>query len=149
MTKMKPAHFRAVFAAAKQHDVSNEELHALVKERFGHDSLKQLSLNEFRQLMDGMNGKRSEMAGRQRRERNWARGNHGRKDVAPKQEFLVTGGDLELLGQMAALRGWGRETLDTFIGRQLKGRQIRTVSDLNKVMWPLKRMNQRDGIYTR
>lgn len=145
---MKPAHYRAIFASAKQHEMSNDDVHALVKERFGKDSLKQLTLNEFRMLMDGMNGKPGGGRERSSRERNWARGNHGRKDVQPKQEFLVTPRDLELLGEMAALRGWSRDTLDTFIGRQLKGRQIRTTSDLNKVMWPLKRMNLRDGLFS-
>ena len=43
--------------------------------------------------------------------------------------------------------GWSQATLKTFIRRQLKGRdQIRTVGDLNKVLWPVKRMAKQRGV---
>lgn len=76
-----------------------------------------------------------------------AMGTAGRKDSdgAVGTEFLVNSAEMEMLRKAATLRGWSAQTLDAFIARQLKG-PVRTVRDLNRVLWAVKAMNRRDGL---
>lgn len=73
-----------------------------------------------------------------------AAGTHGRRGVDRRVSMLATSEQLELLAGYAGRLGWNRERLDAFIERQLGShRTIRTVSDINKVLWPLKSMLRR------
>jgi len=70
-----------------------------------------------------------------------AAGTHGRRGrQAPGAEVMVGAQQIELLQGYAGLLGWSRERLDGFISRQLRGRQLRTMADANRVLWGLKRM---------
>ncbi len=141
--------YRVIYGVCKQYAVDNELLHDIVHMRFSKDSLKDLTKRECAQLLDGLRGKhRFGRSGHAHTTRGAAMQQDGRKDAAVgAAEFLVNERELRMLQEMATLRGWDMDTLDRFIRRQLRGRAIRTMGDLNKVLWPLKAMNRRDGLY--
>lgn len=56
---------------------------------------------------------------------------------------------MKVLREAAQLRGWGEAGLEGFAERQTGKRQIQTMAEFNKVFWPLKAMNNRDGLYRR
>ncbi len=146
---LNPKFIRAIYATARETHCSNEELHEAIWTGFQKKSVKDLTTGEALRLLDGLKGKR---------QAPWmgdpgrchAMGNHGRKDYDGRRDpnYLVTQEEMDGLHYQASLRGWSEETLSAFIARQLRrpGAAIRTVADFNKVFWPLKAMNRRDGI---
>ena len=143
--------FRSIYGCCKEMGVDNERLHDIVSMRFGKTSLKDLTNQECYLLMDGIRGKQAQrgggVSGYRYTERGEAMAQAGRKGVKQKTEFFVKERELRMLHDAAMLRGWNQETLDAFIARQLKGEPLRTVGQLNKVLWPIKAMNKRDGLY--
>ncbi len=139
---------RALHAEGKKRGFDHGMLREIAGQRFGVSSMSALS-------EDQLNGWYREWTGRvfrpkrrpiRNKAQRHAAGTAGRKDATSKVEHLVSGDDLALLGQFAARLGWGKETLAKFTRRQLGGRdQIRTVADLNKVLWPMKRMLRTRG----
>lgn len=141
-----PKMFRAIYGCAKECGVSNDQLHDIVNMRFGKTSLKQLTLRECFQLMDGIRGvvrpEGSFSAGRRQ-----AMNQHGRKGHEDATEYLVRPRELQMLHEAAALRGWTVETLTAFCQRQVGRPAPATMKDFNKIFWALKAMNRRDGLY--
>ena len=73
-----------------------------------------------------------------------AAGTHGRRGADRRVSMLATKGQIDLLVSYASRLGWNDERLDAFIERQLGAhRQVRTVADINKVLWGLKSMVRR------
>lgn len=144
----------AIYGCAREHHISNEEIHEAISVGFNKTSLKDLTERECRTLLDGMRGTTSQAkravrgaSGHANTTRGHAMGTAGRKDAAKSEtEYLVSARELELLREAAELRGWSRETLDTFIRRQLGGKELRTVRQFNKVFWAIKAMNRRAGL---
>ena len=143
--------FRCIYGYCKELGVDNEQLHDIVAMRFGKTSLKDLTNQECHLLIDGIRGQQEQrgggVSGYKRTERGAAMAQAGRKGAVQKTAFFVKERELRMLHEAALLRGWSQETLDAFIARQLKGEPLRTVGQLNKVLWPIKAMNKRDGLY--
>lgn len=127
---------RCIFGAAREHGVSNEELHEAIRAGFNKTSLKDLSDREAHKLIDGLRGRRDQA-------RRDAQASHGRKGVDDNVEFLVNSEEMRMLQRAAFLRGWDDGTLDKFIMRQNRGSMIKTMGQFNKVFWALKAMNRR------
>jgi len=143
--------FRAIYGCAKEFGLDNELIHQIVEAQFGVDSLKKLTDQQCRKLLDGIRtdyGKQRQHAGHSGWKgtvRGEAMGTEGGRNERPsKAAHLVNARELAMLAEAAAIRGWSRETLDTFIQRQLRRRPMRTMRDFNKVFWALKAMNRRE-----
>ncbi len=144
---------RAIYACARERGISNEALHEAIQFGFEKTSVKDLTEREARQLLDGMRGKTTAQRGDGASGyRNTARGEAmagaGRKKADPDLGAgqMVGAADLKLLRDTATLRGWSEETLQAFITRQRRGNPIRTIKDLNPILWAIKSMNRRDGL---
>ncbi len=137
---MSNLYLRTIFGAAREHHVSNEMLHDLIGIQFGKTSLKDLTKIESLRLLDGIRGN-------QAKGRNDAQAKHGRKHHRAKLQHLVKAREIQMLKEAAALRGWDDDTLARFVQRQIGSTHIDTLSDFNKVFWPLKSMNRRDGLH--
>lgn len=141
--------YRAIYGVCRQEGIDNDLLHLIVEQRFGKTSLKLLTEHECRELLDGLRqrwGGRG-VSGLKGTARGRATAMEGRRDERGQVEHLVNARELALLREAAALRGWSQETLDAFCRRQNGGRALRTIGDLNRVLWALKAMNRRDGLY--
>lgn len=143
--------FRAIYGCAKEFGLDNELIHQMAETQFGKSSLKLLTDQECRKILDGIRadyGKQRQNAGRsgwRGSSRGQAMGTAGAKSKEPvRTTYLVNARELAMLSDAAAIRGWSRETLNTFIQRQLRHRPLRTMRDFNKVFWALKAMNRRD-----
>ncbi len=148
-------YLRAIFAAAREKGVTYEQLHETIAVSWGKRSLKDLSSEQAQLLIDGLRGKtRAEHHyrgnGPFRYDRRQAMAAHGRKDYdrSGDAEYVVNERELQMLREAAALRNWDEEALRKFIKRQLGRETIRTMADLNKVLWPLKAMNRRDRLHS-
>lgn len=95
------------------------------------------------------------VAGRRRyqsRALAYVAGTAGRQGYEPHLEVKVAPVDLRLLDSYAAQLGMTPEQLDHFIARHygrfgLRGRKdLRTLADLNRVLWGLKAMLRRRGL---
>lgn len=141
--------YRAIYGICRQEGIDNDLLHLIVEQRFGKTSLKLLTDGECRQLVDGLRGRMKErgVSGLKGTTRGHATATEGRRDARGQVEHLINARELALLKEAAALRGWSQETLESFIRRQNRGRPLRTIGDLNRVLWALKAMNRRDGRY--
>lgn len=79
------------------------------------------------------------------REQAKAAGTEGRRG-SRKSVTLATAEDLALIDGQLQLMGWDRARLDAFLRspssplRRRSNPQLRTVADVNKVLWPLKRI---------
>lgn len=133
-------YLRALWATARECGVNDEGLHDAAFVAFGKTSLKELTADEAAQLLNGMR----KAASKPLQQRHWAQGNHGRRGVVDKTEFLVNAREMKMLCEAAALRGWNEETLLKFIARQLGKTEIRTMKEFNKIFWAVKAMNRRD-----
>lgn len=142
-------YLRALFGAAREHGLTKEDLNDAALVGFQKSSLRDLTDAEARTILDGIRGKkrRSGRSGHKNSDRGYAMAVAGRRrnDDSPG-EYMVAARELEMLSDAAGLRGWSRETLDTFIRRQLRGREIRTMKEFNKVFWAIKAMNRRDRL---
>jgi hypothetical protein len=142
--ELNPKLLRAIYGVAREKGISNEEIHEAAFAGWKVKSLKDLRNNAAIQLIEGMKGKVFE-DGRNDWRRRDAMSWHGRKKQAVDTEYLINEAEINMLKRVARARGWGDEQLAAFTERQL-GHAIRTMADLNKVLWPLKAMNRRDGI---
>ena len=134
---------RALHAEGKKRGLDHGGLREIASQRFGVSSVSALTEDQMKTLYRDWTGQvfHSKRHAIRNKARRHAAGTAGRKDAPSKVEHLVSGDDLEMLGSYAARLGWGTETLGKFIRRQLGGREtIRTVADLNKVLWPMKRI---------
>jgi len=140
---------RAIFGFAKQAGVDNEQLHDIVALQFDKTSLKELTAKECRTLIDGLRGKPQGggASGHKGTQRGYVMSQAGRRRSGTKVDYFVKDREMRMLREAALLRGWSDETLDAFIAKQLKGEPLRMMSQLNKVLWPLKSMNRRDGLH--
>jgi hypothetical protein len=139
-------YLRALWATARECGVDNDGLHDAAFVGFGKSSLKELTEEEAKRLLDGMR-KASGVAQKRPAQRRWAQGNHGRRDVENKTEYLVNKREMTMLCEAAALRGWNEEALLKFIARQLGNTEIRTMKEFNKIFWAIKAMNRRDSLH--
>lgn len=144
-------YLRALFGAAREHGLTKEDLNDAAMVGFQKVSLRDLTNDEARQILDGIRGKKPEsdngVSGYKHSARGYAMGVAGRKrHEYGEGEYLVAAREIEMLSEAATLRGWSKETLDTFIRRQLRGRAIRTMKEFNKVYWAIKAMNRRDRL---
>ena len=140
-------YIRAIYASANATKCCNEELHDAIMAGFGKKSVKDLTPREARQLLDGLN-KKTPWDLNPDYQRRQAMANHGRKDYDRRgdAEYLVSKDEMGMLRYEASLRGWQPEALSKFIHRQIGKTEVRTLAEYNKVYWPLKGMNRRDGI---
>ena len=145
---------RALHAEGRKHGLDHGALHDLAAEHFGVESLARLSEPQARSLFKRVAGR--EFHAKQHRIRSAqgrkAAGTEGRKGQNDNVETMVSAEDCELFYGIAYGKlAWTAQTLKRFIPRQLQGRdQIRTMGDLNRVLWPVKRMaRERDGVGTR
>jgi hypothetical protein len=125
-------------------------------------SFKELTLSEASDLINLLQAeigiKESSPAVRPRRFRSrikdrdqaHAAGTEGRR--GSRDNFTIaTAEDLAMIDAQLDLMGWTRERLDAFLrspSSPLRGRsnpQLRTVGDINKVLWPLKRIAKRQA----
>ena len=138
-----PKYFRAIYGCARELGLSNDDVHDAAFALCAKTSLKELTDAECRRLIDGMRGGKRRVSP----ERLQAMGTAGKKgeDRQSGTEFLVNSREMGMLRKCATLRGWSIETLDGFIKRQVKG-PVRTVRDLNRVLWAVKAMNRRDHL---
>jgi hypothetical protein len=139
--KLDGRYLRALWACARECGVDDEGLHDAAFVGFGKTSLKELTEDEASRLLNGMR----KGSGKQLAKRHWAQGNHGRRDVEDKTEYLVNTREMQMLCEAAALRGWNEEALLKFIARQLGKTEIRTMKEFNKIFWAVKAMNRRDS----
>lgn len=84
------------------------------------------------------------------RDRAHAAGTEGKRDS--KDKFTIASAeDIEMVENQLNEMGWTRQRLDAFLASPsspLKGRsnpQLRTVGDINRVLWALKRIAKRQG----
>lgn len=138
----------AIFAEARKRGVSHEELHDTIWLAYQKRSLKDLTAAQSIELIQGLRGE-SEPQRDIPPDRRRAMNAHGRKDYDTTGEaaYMVNDAEMNILRKAATLRGWSDETLHDFVERQLGHRNVRTMADFNKVLWPLKRMNKRDGLH--
>jgi hypothetical protein len=139
---LKPALLRAIWACAREHNVSNEEVHDAIQAGFSLSSVKDLTDAQAHQLLDGLRGKRRSDTDYARRQ---AAHYHGRRGVAADPTYLANQAELDLAWRTAANLGWSIDGFNGFVERQL-GRSggIRTMAEFNKVMWALKAIQRRD-----
>ncbi len=137
---------RAIHGAAREHHVSNEELHEAIEAGFKLKSLKALTKRQAYALLDGIRGNSPLKSDQRRRD---AQAFHGRKgyDAGADAIYPVTEREHIMLREAADLRGWDDATLTGFIDRQLGKPVLVTLADFNKVFWALKAMNRRSGHY--
>jgi hypothetical protein len=116
-------------------------------------SFRELSSSEASTLINTLQGQlgiresRPARAPRRRLDRDQAQaaGTEGRRG-SRKNLTLATSEDLALIDEQLQLMGWDRARLDAFLrspSSPLRGRssiQLRTVADVNRVLWPLRRI---------
>jgi len=109
----------------------HDGLRDLAKERFGVKSMSELGVTELLDLYKGWTGKGFVRKGK----------------LPPRGEVeteMVSGRDLDTLELEFADRGWGKDTQQAFIRRQLRGRaEIRTQADFKRVFYGIRAMNKR------
>jgi hypothetical protein len=133
---------KAIWAAAREHGISRDEVHDATFAGWKKTSVKQLSDAEARQLLDGMRGKK-----RRRHiphDRRQAMGNDGRKDDPGGTEYLINDSERQLLWQAAFTRDWSEETLRAFCVKMIGIPEPKTIRQYNKVFWAIKAMQRRD-----
>lgn len=130
--------FRAVHAEAAKRGLDHDGLRDVCREQFGVHSMGELTEQQLEGLYRNWTGHKL------RRKRTTAlpkRGYAQGRDIE-----LVSGDDLETLGNAFAIRGWGKDTQRAFIRRQLGGREeIRTKRDFWRVFNGVRAMNRRDA----
>ena len=135
-------YIRALYARARERGLDSDGLHEIVLDRFGAESIKTLSNKQAAALLNGFGKSRASSAARRH-----AQSHHGRKNYDPSGEPIQLASDREreMLREAGERRGWNDDTLRGFIRRQTGRDDVRTMADFNKVFWPLKAMNRRDG----
>jgi len=130
--------FRAVHAEALKRGMDHDALHDLCTSCYKVHSMSELTEEQLESIYHGWTGKSLRRHGSLPR-----RGEAAAGAVAQ----IVSAEDLELLAQEAAKRGWGADTLQKFVRRQLQGRDtIRTRRDWARVYNGLRAMNRREAV---
>ncbi|MDE2097837.1 MAG: hypothetical protein KGL39_11360 [Patescibacteria group bacterium] len=125
---------RAIHAEGKKRGIDHDGLHDLCRENYGVKSMSELS---GEQLYGWYHGWTKKGLRSRTKVRPWG----GADDCR-----LVGGEQLIELAQEFAKRGWGQQTQNNFIRRQLKGRDIiRTEHDWRIVIRGVRAMNRRDA----
>ena len=134
-------YIRAIHAAGRANGADREAIHEAIAAGYGKTSIKDLTPAEAMKLLDGLNGRSLDTTDR-RRAKAW----HGRRNTHITTEYRISPRDMARLEKSANLRNWNADTLGDFIERQIGKRTISTIGELNKVLWPIKRMNRKDGL---
>jgi len=140
---------RGLHAEASKRGLSHDGLHELVEKRYGVASLSQLSEAQLREWYREFSGKGFRHPGMGSASRRRAAGTAGKKAgsmPAPRVVELAGADDIAMLIDLAARIGWSVTALHKFVARQLGREQIRTMADVNKVLWALKAIARRRGI---
>jgi hypothetical protein len=148
-TEQRSKMMRGLHAEARKRGLSHDGLHELVEKRYGVRSLSQLSEAQLREWYREFSGKGFRHRGIAPGSRAWAAGNAGKKaapDGARKVVELAGADDIAMLIDLAARIGWSVTGFHKFVARQLGREQVRTMADVNKVLWALKTIARRKGI---
>lgn len=141
----KPELIRTIWAAAREHNVSKDEVHDAIWAGWQKKSVKELVDWEALRLLDGIRGRKPRQ-GHGPYERRQAMQQHGRRDQANGgTDFLVTETELGILAGIAKVRGMNEAGLRAFCQRQIGLDAPRTVREYNKVLWGVKAMIRREG----
>jgi|SRR6185437_16286324 len=140
---------RAIHACARENGCDRDGLHDAIELGFGKTSLKELTRAEAYALLNGLRGDKPSPHFRPDQRRRDAQSFHGRKnhDASADAVYQATDRERQMLRDAAALRNWSDAALTAFIQRQIGKPAVVTMADFNKVFWPLKSMNRRDGKY--
>ncbi len=140
---------RAIFACARENGCDNEGLHEAIEAGFGKQSLRDLTHAEAYALLDGLRGGKPSAHYKPNLWRRQAQGKHGRRDYDATSDAIypVREPERQLLRDAAAVRNWDDVQLGRFIQRQIGKPTVTTMAEFNKVFWPLKSMNRREGRY--
>ena len=136
----------ALHAEAAKRDLSHQDLSEMAGKRYGVGSMSDLNEGKLRDLFRDLTGKpfRAKHPGMRNRQHRQAAGTAGRKNANHKVVEMADATDVEMVYQLAYALGWTLQTIKTFIRRQLGGRdQLRTMADVNKVLWGLKAIAKR------
>lgn len=158
-TEQRSRMMRGLHAEASKRGLTHLALHELVAERYGVASLSKLSEAQLREWYREFTGKGFRHRGIGPGSRAWAAGNAGRRkaDQPVNGESanrggqqavieLASGDDMAMLLDLARQIGWPVTALATFVERQLGRPQVRTMADVNKVLWAMKAIARRKGI---
>jgi hypothetical protein len=129
--------FRALHAEAKRRGLDHDALRDIIRSRFDVASMADAQDRQLLALY-----------------KDWTGKSIRRKSRLPKRGYtktnqleIISAEDLETLGNAFSLRNWGPDTIQTFVRRQLGGRdQIRTRADFHRVFSGVRAMNRRDGL---
>jgi hypothetical protein len=140
---------RAIHACARENNCDNEGLHDAIEAGFRKQSLKDLTRGEAYALLDGLRGGWPSEHYKPNLWRRNAQGKHGRRDydTAADAVYQVTDREHQMIRDAAAVRNWSEEQLVGFMRRQIGKPAPTTMAEFNKVFWPLKSMNRREGRY--
>lgn len=138
---------------------ANEHLYHMQGKLRGLMSFKELTQSEASDLINLLQGElgiaesrpaKNPRAGYSRHYRDrdaaHAAGTEGRRKSGRKQSTIATTEDLAMIEAQLSLMGWNRARLDAFLqsaSSPIKNRsnpQLRTLGDVNKVLWALKRI---------
>lgn len=138
---------RAIHACARENGCDNEGLHEAIEAGFGKTSLKDLTRAQAYALLDGLRGGKASQHYKPNVWRRNAQGKHGRRhyDASADAIYQVTDREHQMLRDAAAIRSWSDEQLAGFIQRQIGKPIVTTMAEFNRVFWPLKSMNRREG----
>ena len=136
----------ALHAEGLKRGLSHQDLSEMAGQRYGVASMAALDDGQLRDLFLDLTGRlfHPKHPGMRNRQRRQAAGTAGRKDGNPKLVEMAATADVEMVYQIGYSLGWTRQTIQTFIRRQLGGReQLRTMAEVNKVLWGLKAIARR------
>jgi hypothetical protein len=143
---LKPSVLRAVWACARERNVSREELHEAIWAGWRKQSVNELTDAEACQLLDGLRGKRRSTKTGADYHRRQAMGTHGRRDALADPTYLANQTEKDLAWRIAGNLGWCLDAYNCFVERQLgKTGGIVTMADYNRVMWALKAIQRRQA----
>lgn len=135
---------RAIWACAREHGITREEVHDAIFAGWRANSVKDLADWQADALIRGMRGgkdKRKHIPS----DRRSAMQAHGRKDDRDLDtEYLITEEERKLLWQAAFLRNMTGDTLRKFCRKMIGKDEPATVREYNKVFWAFKAMQRRD-----
>ncbi len=128
----------AIWQLAKTRKIDSDELHTLVHNVTGQDSIRLLSKAEADKVIVKLGGTPfNRIKGTPRRTVQYRRRSAGVQQIAQPAQ-------LELMRSLAGARGMSDEGLESLTRRIIKCSQPRTTKEANKVIEALKAMNRRD-----
>lgn len=136
----------AVWALCREKGISEEAMRDVLKLRTGKASLRACTKGELVGMLDALRGQAFlGKSGWRRTDRGRAMQTDGSRRVkaAAAAATLVNERELQMVRDAAARLGWSDAGLAGFVARQLGRSEIRTMADLNKVFWAMKRIEAR------